>query len=735
MKNYTEETIEDIVCKFLNNIDRKTIFFVGAGISIPSGLPNFSQFNKATIKAIAGKSLTEDDYSFLSNNIRPEVALQIMVEELGKESLYSLAAFEGYKPNPNHFFLAEALRRGHYVFTVNGDYLIEDACASRGINIENRVCISSEEYRRFNEDIIQQLRSPIDVPGGYLFKLHGSIEKNKNNMDKYSSFLVTLNEIGKAFDKNKADVLKYFVRNYNLVFMGYSCLDDFSIYPILLNTESNGTIFWFKFADGIINELISGKERLEITEKQSKEDKHVNIMLKQKSKFLKLIGNSSYFVNNRLLPPLDLGSCTYCSQAMDEDRKNKEYKHFEEFCRNVEEINLCFFLGRLWEECWYEDSSIKALEWFEKAESIAECRSLHRAKAKMNLARVHDKQHGARDKDICLKKYAEAFEIFEYNEAIAEACKAKIEFANFKRRALSDIIGAIEELQNPIFVDYINKIKDSKKEKDISVYAKYLNVLALAYMRSENEIFVEKCTDLFKESIRLKKEIGDVAEEAESLNSFGLFLQGKSGKDVGKLDEAIKLLTDSLIIRSAIGNFRGAAQNHRNLGLCYLSKMETALDKEEKNKYFKFAEKHYLDGLKSWMLITENPPLEEILELNFRLGEVYNKNRQFDDAISKLEYVKGKRTKTEDWDNRIRMQCLLLEAYYSKGDLERAIEEANEIYEKCSLDDTKIKLIKKNPNRIRNIIKMLEHCKELLAVEKEICSKLDGIIIELKGVV
>jgi len=731
MKNYTEETIEDIVCKFFDNIDRKTSFFVGAGISVPSGLPDFRELNKRALKAIAKNSLTEEEYTFLSENLRPEVAFNIMVEEIGKEVIFCLEDFEGCKPNSNHFFLAEALGRGHCVFTVNGDNLIEDACSLKGINIENNVLFSSEQYSGFNEDVIKNLSDPLDLPGGYLFKLHGTIERNKAGIDKYSSFLVTVNGIRKEFDKNKKEVLEYFLKNCNFVFMGYSALDDFDVYPILVNTESNRNIFWFKFTPGLISELVSGKERLNVTENQSHEENHVNNMLRKKNKFLKLIGNSSSFVNNRLIPRIDPVNCVYCSQA--KSGKNEFPKRL--FDMDISTIHLFFVLGRLWEECWYEDSGTKAIEWFKKAEDIAKDMSLEKANAKMSIGRVYDKQYGARNQDIVFGKYTEAFEIFKNNNAVADACKAKIELENFKRRALHNISGALRELENDDFVENcINKIKNGTHEKEISVYAKYLNVLALVYMGTENKKLMDQCEELFEKSIELKQKIGDIAEEAVSYNSWGLFLQTRPSEDDINLNKAIDLLTKSLTIQFALGNFRAVAQNHRNLGLCYNKKNISASDKNEKEKYFKLAEEHFREGITSWILATKNPPIEDMFEFDFRLGELYTKNKKHHMAILTLNALMNKRIKLnpKDWHNIVRIRDLLLENYCDTMNSDSARNEAKIICETYKLDESQILNMKKTPIKIINAKTILENINKLFNQDEELNMESRRLLNELE---
>lgn len=92
--------------------ENNDVFFVGAGISIPSGLPNFVHLSEKLITTVSQGEVGPDDALFLSQNLRPEVVYQIGIDELGPQVLLSMEVLEDGEPNPFHFLLAEVLRRG-----------------------------------------------------------------------------------------------------------------------------------------------------------------------------------------------------------------------------------------------------------------------------------------------------------------------------------------------------------------------------------------------------------------------------------------------------------------------------------------------------------------------------------------------------------------------------------------------------------------------------------------------
>ena len=77
----------------------KMVFFVGAGISVCSKVPTFYKLNEEIIQTIGDRVLKKDECKFLSKDIRlrPEVVLQIGIEELDSRVLEIFETFLGPK--------------------------------------------------------------------------------------------------------------------------------------------------------------------------------------------------------------------------------------------------------------------------------------------------------------------------------------------------------------------------------------------------------------------------------------------------------------------------------------------------------------------------------------------------------------------------------------------------------------------------------------------------------------
>jgi tetratricopeptide (TPR) repeat protein len=213
------------------------VFFVGAGISKdpPSCLPLGDELKNEIILAISdGRPKNEvEEILESTKKQRPEVILQIIQDDGLNQRLELLDILKTKKPNQNHYCLARAIKYRNIVITTNFDTLIEYACINEGT--QPYVYASEEEFLEWS-----------GTETG-VFKIHGTLEDihGKNRTD---TIKVTLRQVGRKLSKAKTNVFETLLKNKDIVFIGYSGLDDFDIYPILLKTQSEKKIFWIEHA-------------------------------------------------------------------------------------------------------------------------------------------------------------------------------------------------------------------------------------------------------------------------------------------------------------------------------------------------------------------------------------------------------------------------------------------------------------------------------------------------------
>jgi len=194
---------------------------------------------------------------------------------------------------------------------------------------------------------------------------------------------------------------------------------------------------------------------------------------------------------------------------------------------------------------------------------------------------------------------------------------------------------------------------------------------------------------------------------AESDNATALILMeqamlpGKSSQEAARLlSSAVKHLEGAIDLRQRIGNPRGCFQHCRNLGLAHSRLGSLSTEKGDKERYVRLVRKDYENGIFYLNRIRPEPPVGEILECQFRIGELDVQLGDMEDAIKWLEPVESKRRSLGDWHNRARTLDLLRQAYTNAEHKKNCGSEILAVYSDVmrsrhkikELQDTKVKL-------------------------------------------
>lgn len=223
---------------------KKMAFFVGAGISVGSGLPNFKTFSEKLISSIGPLGWDSEEIDMICDGLRPEVLIQSIQQILGDGILDFFGWLDSGTANSNHYFLALALKNGHCVFTTNVDTLIEQAC--KELRGPCHLAMNRGDY----DDLVTPSERPQIDFSSKLFKLHGSIASHENGLAKYESIRFALDRVGLGLIGAQRETLTSCLSNYDFVFLGYSGNDHFSVQPVLKEEDPKiraKKIFWFQF--------------------------------------------------------------------------------------------------------------------------------------------------------------------------------------------------------------------------------------------------------------------------------------------------------------------------------------------------------------------------------------------------------------------------------------------------------------------------------------------------------
>lgn len=134
-----------------------------------------------------------------------------------QQSIESLAHFAEAEPNLLHYWLADFARAGAMIITANFDICIEKA-----IDGDNKLSVCDGV-------------KGIETGAGFIYHFHGvaTDEDMQNNLG------ATVNNISKRLPERFTDrLVKYFEDGYDIVFVGYSGLDFFDVYPFFKELQT-----------------------------------------------------------------------------------------------------------------------------------------------------------------------------------------------------------------------------------------------------------------------------------------------------------------------------------------------------------------------------------------------------------------------------------------------------------------------------------------------------------------
>ncbi|MFX0001027.1 MAG: SIR2 family protein, partial [Candidatus Hermodarchaeota archaeon] len=251
--------------------EEKLTFLIGAGCSVdsPSSVPDGNRIKKELINYFCAESEIENILKI--EDLKLEQLINIIYSNLD-EDLKIVDYFGLFtKPNLQHFFLADCLRKGHFIMTTNFDFLIENALIKLNIP-SNKIIpvITMEDFENYS--------NPTELfKHGFkaIYKIHSSAKNIITGEETRSSFMKTiktlgLNKSGKSIyqiEPFKRILLDNICEGRSLIIMGYSGINDFDIMPTIKAIKNLKELIWINHSESIqpgseiIYEIISGKSQ------------------------------------------------------------------------------------------------------------------------------------------------------------------------------------------------------------------------------------------------------------------------------------------------------------------------------------------------------------------------------------------------------------------------------------------------------------------------------------------
>ncbi len=582
--------------KFLTEIfgkEEKLVFLIGSGCSTdaPSSLAD----GRAVVESIINYICAESEIEQLLElkDLKFETLTEILYNQLDPE--LKVLDYFGLceKPNFQHFFLADMIKRGNLILTTNFDSLIEHALIQSNIN-KNSIfpIINEQDYQKYTE--IQQIFDKGLFP---VIKLHGSIKNiiSGKNIKKYLISLVDrigskMSEVSLfQIEPYKQTLIEKVLKDKIIIIMGYSGLNDFDILPILKEINSFKKIIWINHINHIeeqkqiikinkINEIstINGDRLDHILIDLKKFNQNIEIIRinANTTRILKLLSNISpkidsesfnikilEWLKKNLLPPNSLKKyliphIIYFNFNRFEESYKCGIRALEQISDTNDVNDKVLILNNLGWINYTKGNFFDALEQFEEALkiSIELGNESQQAIYYNNLGEIHEK----------IMNYPEA--LLNYRNAILAADNSS-EFVE-KQRALNSIIEIFENVHNfpKALESYDDAIKVAEIIDDFETKAIYLNNIATIYCNQEE---YPQALELFQNAGNILRDLDDKIGLAINFNNIGVLHQ-----KCGYFSKAIENFDSALKIDEKSGNLLGMARSLYKIGGVYFQHEE-----------------------------------------------------------------------------------------------------------------------------------------------------------------
>ncbi|AKB54898.1 hypothetical protein MSBRM_1900 [Methanosarcina barkeri MS] len=702
---------------------KKLAFFVGAGVSIESGLKNFKDFSKQFLCSIGPDTWTHTknkDIDLITERLRPEVLLQVIQQVHGNNSLKFYNSLDSGIPNYNHYFLALALLKGHCVFTTNVDTLIEKACENIGIACQP--IFYEKHYREFLK------KQPTDF-SSHLFKLHGSIEPNKAGLSKYKSIRFTLNRVGLGLGESTAKVLSTCLQERDFIFLGYSGNDHFSVHPELLKTDSDQKVYWFKFLPETTLKYTSSSsdfqsQRNNLLKEASKnlsaakwEDISLReVLIKREPRSFLVEGNSSSAIKNILTELvssdespeyLKLNSKLESFQA-DLNSLKRERKSSLSWVENITDFKRHLCAAMLWIRVRNLTNANLELKYADEcAKDDKEKAEVERLRATTySITRRSDEEKPS--KEDLLK----AMEKFRSQGDLVAMVEAHLELANILRidRNFDIALDELDKIEQEL-VKIKSELQKQKRAYDYPRLMAYLLFLrGLVYGLGRKGIFKDKIKGIeccYKAS-DFASRAGDIARKASILNAQGLIISQLAERTDSMFQEAEKSLNEALALHARIGDPRSCFQQSRNLLLVHRLRLLHSKSKvrdhwldvawEESNRT-----RDYLKQVK----VGSGEPTRDKIELRFRRAQLLGFKKEIYKANKEFKKVLGYWAKKKESHQQARVWQDLLSLAENQEEIQNCLSNLLNIIESLFQSEDEQDKYKNDRLRLENIMDML----------------------------
>ena len=687
----TNLTIRDLLTP-----DAKLTFLIGAGCSRdePSCLPMGGEMMKAIISYTCAESEIEKITNL--DQLRFEALVEIIRDVLDND--LKLIDFYGLcnKPNLQHFFLAEMIKKGNFLITTNFDFLIEYALQQSGVPKEEiRVVITKNDFKKLSNP--QELYSEGLKA---LYKIHGSTKNVVTGVPTRDSLIATIRAFGANKEGKNVFQLEPFkqpsftnvTQHRSLVIMGYSGNDDFDVVPTLKVLKNLQNLIWINYSP----QVDMGTEKIyEINattilslDKVDENSRKITELLydiwrNKNTEHIYLVNiNTSKMVRDLLDFEPEYSSINFAAELTDWFINNIKitskilkyyiafkiyFNHdfFNDALRCSEEmLNIAEQIGDLnWQSLALSNIGIiynkmgnlsEALDWYEKSFQVE-------MQIGKNFGSIATSLNNIGQIYLTEGEFDEAFERFERALKIAEhLVESSVESKHLKLNAVClNNIGAFYQKKanyDEAIIWYRKALKIAEKSGDLSL--KSLNLLNLggAYRAQGN---YQKALNLYEEALEINQKLGKLMEASNTLASMGRIYE-----TLGNYPEALKRFKNALQINEKIGFLRGKVTDLSDIGRIYYM---------QKNIYK--ALNYFENGLK---ISEQLGNLNSMARFLNNIGNIYQDQKKYPETVKYYERALEIAEQLENLKDKALMLNNIGNIYLEQGNYPEALKLFNE---------------------------------------------------------
>ncbi|MHA1696470.1 MAG: tetratricopeptide repeat protein [Candidatus Helarchaeota archaeon] len=508
-------------------------------------------------------------------------------------------------PNFNHYFLARAILKNHFVITTNFDYMIEYALLN--LIKENKI----------RKEMIKVIITPSDYKeltlpernlkneNYLLLKIHGSKQDIIGNRITKESLKVTESQLGKGLEKKetfgiesfKKELINNMFEGRILFILGYSASDDFDITPVLQGANNLKALIWIEHSnekkieilkiesEKYYNELNFNSNSLNLLQDMSKTYKfpiyyiktntadflfqylcvdvlntHPEYLNEHIIQYSKEIPEYNYWLRNNInfknIQDHEKWLFAWKFYYMSGDLENQQRclnKAYSFVINTTDEEKKSTILNNLGYIYYKKGDFNKAAEYFKDSIKIDE--RLNKfgktAAAYVNIGNIYLKK----------KQYKES--IFYYEKIIEYSARSKIP-SEYLSTAYNNIGSAYDALNE-------KKKASEYYEKALSIDEKHGNINSkAAILNNIGESYREKgdfqtALKYFNDSLKIRESMGSHHEMATVLNNIAHI---KSS--LGEYEEAIEIYTKALRLDEKYNDIENKLLRLNNIGRTYV---------------------------------------------------------------------------------------------------------------------------------------------------------------------